>query len=151
SAWSMGMANNVDVKTVEDKTILDASASLLTADVVTAGAVSGTGPVTVVKHNGALGLITFRYRLKDVAMKAAKASFKIGDTEFPAGSLIIDSASDRVKKEVSSLGLVATATSSSPAVETVNVDLPRVAMYTTWSSTEKPGWVRLAFDRFEVP
>jgi hypothetical protein len=33
----------------------------------------------------------------------------------------------------------------------IDVDLPRIAMYTTWSSTEKPGWVRLAFDRFEVP
>jgi hypothetical protein len=151
SAWSMGMASNVDIKTIEDKTILDAPATLLTADVITAGAVSGSGPVTVVKHNGALNLITFRYHLKDVPMKAAKAAFKIGDTEFPAGSLIVESAGDRVKKEVESLGLVAAATASAPAVDTVNVDLPRIAMYTTWSSTEKPGWVRLAFDRWEVP
>ena len=37
SAWTMGMANNIDVKTIEDKSILDAPATLLTADVVTAG------------------------------------------------------------------------------------------------------------------
>src|SRR4030095_329909 len=24
-------------------------------------------------------------------------------------------------------------------------------MYTTWSNTEKVGWVRLAFDRWEIP
>ena len=24
-------------------------------------------------------------------------------------------------------------------------------MFTTWSNTEKVGWVRLAFDRFEIP
>ena len=41
SAWTMGMASNVDIKTIEDKTILDAPATLLTADVVTAGSVSG--------------------------------------------------------------------------------------------------------------
>ena len=151
SAWSMGMANNIDIKTIEDKTILDAPATLLTADVVTAGAVTGSGPITVVRHNGALNLITLRHRLKDVPMKAAKASFKVGDAEFPAGSLIVESAADRVKKEIESLGLTAAASASSPAVETVNVDLPRIAMYTTWSSTEKPGWVRLAFDRFEIP
>jgi Zinc carboxypeptidase len=151
SAWSMGMASNIEIKTIEDKTILESAATLLSADITTAGSVSGTGPITIVKHNGALSLITLRHRLKDVAMKGAKASFKIGDTEYPAGSLIIESAADRVKKEVEALGLVATEVASAPSVETVNVDLPRIAMYTTWSSTEKPGWVRLAFDRWEIP
>ena len=151
SAWSMGMANNIDIKTIEDKSILDAASSLLTTDVMTAGTVTGTGPVTIIKHNGALNLITLRYRLKDVAMKGAKAAFKVGDVEFPAGSLIIESAADRVKKEVESLGLLATATASAPSVATSEVDLPRIAMYTTWANTEKVGWVRLAFDRWEVP
>ena len=36
-------------------------------------------------------------------------------------------------------------------VKTIEVDLPRIAMYTTWASTEKVGWVRLAFDRWEIP
>ncbi len=40
---------------------------------------------------------------------------------------------------------------SAPTVETVDVDLPRLAMYTTWANTEKVGWVRLAFDRLEIP
>ena len=151
SAWSMGMASNVEIKTVDDKTILDAVATLLSADVVTTGATSGSGPVTIVKHNGSLNLITLRYRLKDVPMKGAKASFKVGDVEFPAGSLIVDAASDRVRKEIAALGLVATAATAAPGVETVDVDLARIAVYTTWSSTEKPGWVRLAFDRWEIP
>jgi hypothetical protein len=89
--------------------------------------------------------------LKDVAMKAAKASFKIGDVEFPAGSLIVDTAGDRVRKEVAALGLLAAAAATAPEVETTNVDLPRLAMYTTWANTEKVGWVRLAFDRWEIP
>src|SRR5688572_2622121 len=151
SAWTMALANNIEIKTIEDKSILDAPATLLTADVVTTGSIAGTGPITVVKQNGSLNLVTFRYRLKDVPMKGAKASFKIGDVEFPAGSLIVESAADRVRKEVQSLGLVATAAASTPEVEAVNVDLPRLAMYTTWANTEKVGWVRLAFDRFEIP
>jgi len=151
SAWTMGMANNIEVKTIEDKSILDAAATLLTADVVTAGAVTGSGPVTVVTQNGTLNLITFRHRLKDVPMKAAKSSFTVGETEFPAGSFIIETAADRVRKEVEALGLVAAAAAAAPGVDSSDVDLPRIAMYTTWANTEKVGWVRLAFDRWEIP
>src|SRR5688572_15649876 len=151
SGWTMALANNIEIKTIEDKSILDAPATLLTADVVTTGSIAGTGPITVVKQNGSLNLVTFRYRLKDVAVKGATASFKIGDEEFPAGSLIVDTAGERVRKEAAALGLVAVATASAPPVDTVSVDLPRLAMYTTWANTEKVGWVRLAFDRFEIP
>ena len=69
SAWTMGLASNVEVKTIEDKAILDAPATLLTADVVDGrvnrqrGRRAASG-VLVVRHNGALNLITLRYRLE---------------------------------------------------------------------------------------
>ena len=31
------------------------------------------------------------------------------------------------------------------------VDLPRLAIYSTWGDTQEVGWVRHAFDRFEIP
>jgi hypothetical protein len=151
SAWSMGMANNIDVKTIDDRGIFDAPATLLTADVTTPGSVSGAGDVTVVRHNGALNLITLRYRLKDVPVRAARASFKVGDAEYPAGSFVISGNGERVRKEVEALGLAAARVNAAPQVEMVDVDLPRLAMFTTWSNTEKVGWVRLAFDRWEIP
>ena len=50
------------------------------------------------------------------------------------------------------LGLVAAALEAMPeGLATADVDLPRIAVYTTWANTEKVGWVRLAFDRFEIP
>jgi hypothetical protein len=64
---------------------------------------------------------------------------------------VISGNGDRVRKEVESLGLVAVQTASAPDVAMVDVDLPRLAIYTTWSNTEKVGWVRLAFDRWEIP
>ena len=74
SAWTMGMANNIEVKTIEDKTILDAPATLLKEDVTTLGvlldpngSIGATNAVYLVRHNGSLNLITLRYRLKDVA------------------------------------------------------------------------------------
>ncbi len=158
SAWTMGMANNIEVKTIDDKTILDAPATLLKEDVTTLGvlldpngSIGATNAVYLVRHNGSLNLITLRYRLKDAAIKAAQAPFKSGDHEFPAGSLIIP-ASDRARREIEALGLSGLAAQSLPAdVKTVDVDLPRIAMYTTWANTEKVGWVRLAFDRFGIP
>ena len=151
SAWTMGLANNIEVKTIDDESILETPATLLTTDVVTPGRISGSGNTTIVRHNGALNLITLRYRLKDVPVRAARASFKIAETEFPAGSFIITGNADRVRTEVGALGLVATMTTDTPAVGTVEVDLPRLAIYSTWSNTEKVGWVRLAFDRWEIP
>jgi hypothetical protein len=158
SAWTMGLANNIEVKTIEDKTILDASATLLKEDVTTLGllldpngAIGASNAVYIVTHNGSLNLITLRYRLKDSAIKASPAAFKIGEQQFPAGSLIIP-ASDRARKEIELLGLQGLAVPQMPDdVKTVDVDLPRIAMYTTWANTEKVGWVRLAFDRWEIP
>jgi hypothetical protein len=154
SAWTMGLASNIEVKTIEDKTILDAPAALLTADVETKGAIVGSGTVYAVKHTGALNLITLRYRLEDLAVKASSGSFKVRDEEFPAGSFLISTSGaqgDRVRKEIESLGLVASRLSTMPETATVDVDLPRIAIYTTWSNTEKVGWVRLAFDRWAIP
>jgi hypothetical protein len=154
SAWTMPLASNIEVKAIEDKGILDVPATLLSADVLTPGTIAapptGAASMFVVRHNGALNLITFRYRLKDVAVKAATASFKVGDEEFPAGSFLLP-ASDRARQAIESLGLSAAAVSTTPEVATADVDLPRIAMYTTWANTEKVGWVRLAFDRFEIP
>ena len=151
SAWTMGMANNIEVKTIDDRSVLESPATLLTADVNTVGATSGTGNVTVINHNGALNLITLRYRLKDIDVRAARSSFKVGNVEFPAGSFIVSGDAGRVRKEVASLGLTAAAVAEAPKVQTVELDLPRLAIYTTWSNTEKVGWVRLAFDRWEIP
>jgi hypothetical protein len=158
SAWTMGMANNIEVKTIEDKAILDAPAALLKEDVTTLGvlldpngSIGATNALYLVRHNGSLNLITLRYRLNDAAIKAAQAPFKSGDHQFPAGTLIIP-ASDRARREIEALGLSGLAVQSLPDdVKTVDVDLPRIAMYTTWANTEKVGWVRLAFDRFGIP
>jgi hypothetical protein len=164
SAWTMGMANNIEVKTIDDRNILESPATLLSADVVTPSRIEGGGGLTyVVKHTGALNLITLRYRLKDLPFRALRNAVTIGlggdggrSEEYPAGSLVISASSadvaGRVRKEIDALGLVASSmTKLRSEDETFDVDLPRLAIYTTWSNTEKVGWVRLAFDRWEIP
>ena len=83
--------------------------------------------------------------------KANEQEFKSGDQEIPAGSFIIaGSAYDRVKGAVEPLGLKAVALTAAPTVPTHDVDLPRMAVYSTWGSTQEVGWVRYAFDHYEL-
>lgn len=156
SAWSMPLANNIEITAIDDTAILEAPATLLTADVVTGGRVAGAGtPAVVVRHTGSLNLITLRYRLKDLPVQALKSEARVGDVTAPAGSFVIATSAPgvetRVRKEIASLGLDAVTAPADAAFDTTAVDLPRIAMYTTWANTEKVGWVRLAFDRFGVP
>ncbi|MGH9204615.1 MAG: M14 family zinc carboxypeptidase, partial [Vicinamibacterales bacterium] len=84
SAWTMGLASNIEVKTIDDKAILEAPSQLLTADVETKGTLTGTGKVVAIKHNGSLNLITLRYRLKELPIRAARTAFKVNDEQYPA-------------------------------------------------------------------
>jgi hypothetical protein len=156
SGWTMGLMSHIDVREVTDSTILDAPADLLDADAPLAGSITGdpNAPTYVVAHNGSLNLITLRYRLKDLAVRATTARLTLDGVEYPSGSFIVPNQrrdTSRIRGSIEALGLTATAVSAAPDVETVDLDLPRIAVYSTWASTEKVGWVRLAFDRFEVP
>src|SRR5262249_41579535 len=57
----------------------------------------------------------------------------------------------RVKSEVEGLGLTAAALSKMPDVPLIDLNLPRIAVYSTWGNTQEVGWVRHALDQFEVP
>jgi len=88
--------------------------------------------------------------LKDLKFDAIEQPFKSGNIELPAGTLIVQS-SPRVKQEVEALGLEAVSLTESPNVAKHAIDLPRLAVYTTWGSTQDVGWVRYGLDHFEVP
>ncbi len=59
--------------------------------------------------------------------------------------------SARVKSEIEKLGLQAVSMAAAPDVARHDLDLPRLALYSTWGSTQDAGWVRYALDHFEVP
>ena len=105
--------------------------------------------MTAILHNGSNNLVTLRYRLKDLAFDAIEAPAKAGNIELPAGTLLVAS-SPRVADEVQKLGLQAVALAAAPDVKKHAVDLPRVAVFSTWGNTQDVGWVRYALDHFEV-
>jgi hypothetical protein len=158
TGWTMGLMTHTEVKEIADKAILSAAVELITRLEIP-GSVNGgrAAAAYAIPHNGSNNLITLRFRLKDLKVQAVEHSFKQGTNEFPSGSLIIPvnqagiDVHARVKEAVEKLGLTATALASPPSVATHDLDLPRLAVYSTWGNTQEVGWVRHALDAFEVP
>ena len=148
TGWTMGLMSHADVKEIADKAILDVKTTPVDKLEIT-GTVKGDGAMLAVLHNGSNHLITLRYRLKDVQFEAIDKAVKAGDTELPAGSLLLAN-SARAREEIAKLGLQSVALAKAPDVAKHAVDLPRVAMFSTWGNTQEVGWVRYAFDKFEV-
>ena len=153
SGWTMGLAMLADVKEIKDKAILSVPAPLVN-QVTFKGKVTGNGSAGLaVAHFGSNNMVAFRYKLRNVPMKIADASFKVDGTEFPAGSFIVPASADMsaVRAAVEAFGLTAAALSAVPGVPTHEADVPRIAIYTPWNGTQEIGWVRFTFDKFGIP
>jgi Zinc carboxypeptidase len=157
TGWVMGLMLHVEVKATVDRAVLSAAVEPV-ARVEPAGGLSGPpGAAIVVANHGANALATLRYRVKDVKVRAADTAFTVAQSSYPAGSLVIDTnqaghdVRALVGEAVRSLGLSAVSLAAMPDVQAHDVDLPRLAMYSTWGNTQEVGWVRHAFDQFEVP
>jgi hypothetical protein len=153
SGWTMGLAMLVDVREIKDQAILKISTTPV-KQAAARGKVTGaaTGGLAVA-HTGSNNMIAFRYRLRSVPMKIATRSFKAGGTEFPAGSFVMAPPVDlgAVRGVVEELGLTAAALTALPSVPMHAADLPRIALFSSWTGTQEIGWVRFTFDKFGVP
>ena len=158
TGWTMGPMHRVDVNAVDDPAVLDAPVEPIDEARVT-GTVAGQGAARfgyAVAHYGSNHLTTLRYRLGDTPVEAAEEGFEAGGVEFPPGSFIVPAAAgsdraERLRNWIAELGLTAAGLDERPDVETHPVDLPRLAIYSTWGNTQEVGWVRHAFDEFEIP
>jgi hypothetical protein len=122
---------------------------------------SGLNPIEgvayLVAHHGSPNMTALRYRLKDVKVEALERDWK-GATgrDYPAGSFVIPldqggaDVRDLVREAIEPLGLAAESEPAMPTVPVHDLDLPRLAVFSTWGSTQEVGWVRYAFDKFEV-
>ena len=81
--------------------------------------------------------------------ESVDAEFTAGAIKIPAGSFLVAD-SPRLRTEVESLGLRAVALSAAPEAKRHSVDVPRMAMFSTWGNTQPVGWVRHALDHYGV-
>jgi hypothetical protein len=150
AAWTMGWMQHTEVKEIADKAVLDVAVTPVDQLKVN-GALSGTGSMVAVANYGSSNMITFRYRLKDLKVQAVEKEFKLGDVAFPPGSFVVSGDAAKVRSAVEALGLTAVGVAAAPPVPMHDLDLPRVAVFSTWGGTQDVGWVRYALDKFEVP
>jgi hypothetical protein len=159
TGWTMGPMRNVKTVRVVDKSVLDAPATLLTADAKVTGQLTGAESVVAYVNNHYTDntLATLRFRLKDVKMSAAEDSFKISDQQFNSGSFILKKDGNprdlraRLESAVTELGLKAVGVDKLPEVKTHELAVPRIAIVHTWINTQNEGWYRIEFDKLQVP
>src|SRR4029077_20339607 len=116
TGWTLGPLQNTKAVRSPDSAILKQPMSLLTADARVRGSINGSGAAGfIINHNTDNTLATLRYKLKDLKMNAAEASFKIGDKQFNAGSFVVKADGNpadvrqQLDAAVSELGLTALA------------------------------------------
>ncbi|MFN8001623.1 MAG: M14 family zinc carboxypeptidase [Acidobacteriota bacterium] len=149
TGWTMGLMTHTPVVEISDKAVLAAAAENVERLSVK-GEVKGAGAAALAVLNyGSNNLIALRYRLQDAKVQANDQAFKAGDVQVPAGSLLVP-ANAASKTAIEELGLKAVALAGLPTVPLHEVDLPRMAVYSTWGNTQEVGWVRHALDQFGV-
>jgi hypothetical protein len=157
TGWTLPALRNLSYKRVTDVALLQQPMTLLTADEAPASRVEGTGTVFLLNTNADAALATLRYRLKDVRIQAAEASFDAAGKRFAAGSWVIASQNNAadlrvsLEKAAAGLGVVFTAVADTPNVALHELAAPRIALVHTWTSTQNEGWFRLAFESLAVP
>jgi len=157
--WTLGL--NMGVKTVEvqDKTIFDIPVAEVKQPVKVLGKIVGgeAKGAYIINHGTVNKLLTARIMLKDFEAFAAQAPFEVKKRDFDAGSLIIPvkGAAPGLHSKLNSvseeLGLEIVSSKNMPKVKTHPLDIPRIAIYHSWASTQDDGWVRFAFDQLDIP
>jgi hypothetical protein len=158
TGWTLGLMNHVKVLELSDKSVLELSDKELDYSGVNWASAQpipkGNPAAYVVPNHGSNLMAPVRYALKDLPVKANEAGFKDGDLNIPPGSFIVP-----VTPHGDEMKLVALAVGSGfttipiekiPNVPLHDVDLPRLAVYSTWGNTQEVGWVRHALDHFGV-
>ncbi|MFI5175928.1 MAG: M14 family zinc carboxypeptidase [Terriglobia bacterium] len=159
TGWTMPWLAGIKHVKVEDKKILDAPMQLLNPIAGGGTAGSSTSPSQVkgfiLNYDGDSHFITKRYLLPDVRMEAAEEGYELNGRKFNAGSILIPVEGNvgdlKARLFESGLNFWVTAVAEMPKVKTHPLATPRIALLHTWINTEKEGWWRIEFDRYNVP
>ncbi|HET7249887.1 MAG TPA: M14 family zinc carboxypeptidase [Gemmatimonadales bacterium] len=156
-AWTEGDLYGVTVVPVNDTSVFHWSGLARVSDTVAAsGAVNGSGAVYLLAYHAQGNVLPALYALTAKEPKArafaAETLFVVGHDSFPAGSVMFEGATAAGVLEVARrFALTFTAAGAVPAVPRHAADLPRVAIYHSWYSTQDAGWARYTFEQYGIP
>jgi len=154
-SWSLGLLYGVETVPVSDSAIFGLrELTLVSEEVRPSGVVAGGRAGFVLENTGQNGLITARVALRDFEVLATEEPFTMGKETFPRGSWILPQQEDLrpvLERLATELGLDFHPLTKRPEVETHSLDLPRLALYHNWVSTQADGWTRYTLERAGVP
>ncbi len=151
-AWTWPLLYGVEGAKVDDRKVLDAPMEpVTTAAEVSPGTVEGTGDTFLLRDTGQNALLQARLLLGAHQVDAAEVTFEAGGVSYPAGSWIVQAPREAVEEIAARLGLSFRATAALPEVRRHVVDLPRVGLLHTWTSTQEAGWARYTLDQEKLP
>ena len=146
--------SHTEVKEIADKKILDVAVEPVNEkEIHLAGKVAGNGSAFAVAHYGSNNMITLRYRLKELKVQATEKEVRAGRRHLP-GRLV-----HRQRRCGDGAGggrSAGTDRGGLPAAPAGGDARSRSAAAGDLQPVERPatqdvGWVRYAFDKFEVP
>jgi hypothetical protein len=150
TGWTLDALRHVETIKVADSSVFAKPMQLLTGNATVRGAVASSGTL-IVKHSGDWRSAVLPWRAKGARVSVAEAAFKAGGVDYPAGTYIVENASDAARDAIASLGITAVASGSPITVGKHAVVLPRIALMHSWLETQNEGWVRFAFEQMGIP
>lgn len=150
TGWTLDELRHVQTIKVQDSSIFSKPMQLLTGDASVRGSVPATGTI-VVKHLGDWRSAVLPWKASGAKVSVADSAFKIGPTEYPRGTYIVENASSNARDAIAALGLTGVAATSPLTVKRHSISAPRIALMHSWLETQNEGWVRFAFEQMGIP
>ena len=155
-SWTFGLVYGAEVTAIDDASVLEHAAVPFdqSAEFLPNATLPRRGDIWVVANFGQRELGPTRFALGNVPVLVAEQGFSAGGDDYPAGSLLLDmDEMDRgaVEAVLAESNLIVERLRRMPDVPTHEMDLPRLGVYQSWTSTHNAGWVRYSLDDANVP
>ncbi len=157
-AWTLSLLYGVEAQKIDSEKILAAAMSPIESSVRFPGKHPAKRsdcyliPVSVSQK-----FLEARFALKAFDVYAADTIFFVGKKRYPTGSWIIPAESqneeihEAVAQMAESLSLDVFSSRKIPDVPMHSLDIPRIALFHTWTYTQDSGWLRFTFDTSGIP
>jgi len=158
-SWTFGLIYGADVRAIDDEGVLEHESEAFDQSVafLPSSDLPRSEQVWVISNQGQQELGPARFALGNFSVQVADESFSAGRDNYPAGSLLIDvsdfseSETDALRETLASTNLPVNNLRRMPDVPSHEMDLPRLGVYQSWTSTQNAGWVRYSLDEAEIP
>ena len=159
--WTIGPMFNVETVRIEDVAVLAAPMEKIQGLMKLGGGTEkltgGNAQAYIINHDASNSLATFRFAKSDLNIEAAEEAFEVDEKKFNAGSFLLKTENnpDDLKEQLEEAGnnfeFTAYSVSEIPEVPTHALDVPRIAIMHTWQNTQTEGWLRMGFDKLNIP